>query len=135
MITLNGEVKPSSYYELDSQVPVPETNLLKTMVHHQYLRQKEGLEIKQKRDTIIENIRQKHEIFDIKKRRSALIRRPSLRNLRPSFEVFPTEIFTEYWGKLKTIYGHMKRIPDPEDPLSTMMLFKKLNLFRWKSCI
>jgi len=51
-----------------------------------------------------------------------LTRRPSLRKLRASFENFPSELFTEYFGKLKTIFGHMKRDPDPEDPLSKKTL-------------
>lgn len=115
---MDGNAKFNTYYELKSQVSLPTQPFLEKMVHQQYLKHREYAELKQEKDILVEKIREKYDLFDLKKRRSALTRRPSLRSLRPSFENFPSEIFTEYWGKLKTIFGHMKRDPDPEDPLS-----------------
>lgn len=121
MITTEGVPKNATYEEFSSQIPRPKQSMLKDLVHYQYVKHKELLELTQEKDMITEKVRKEHDIFDFKKRRDILSRRSALKGvkkLRETYGNYPSEIFTENWGKFKTIFGHMKREPDPEDPLS-----------------
>lgn len=123
---MDGRSQPCTFGDLKSQFPPPSTPLIKNMVQHQYHKQKECLQIKQEKESIIQRIKEEHDLLSARKRRDILTRRSSLKSLlrsRAEYENFPAEIFTEYWGKLKTFFGHLKREIDPEDPLSNFVYF------------
>jgi hypothetical protein len=73
---------------------------------------------KKEKDRIIKQTTEKYNILDHKKRRERL-HRPKLRSNRTNvFNNFPPEIFTDSWNKFKSVFGHLRRDIDPDDPIS-----------------
>lgn len=74
--------------------------------------------LKKEKDNLIKQTEEKYSIFDPKKRRDRLHRPKSKSNRTNVFNNFPPEIFTDCWNKFKSVFGHLRRDLDPEDPIS-----------------
>ena len=121
MVNIHGVSQPNTYEDLKSQLPPSQKSMLNDLINENYNKQKERVLLKQEKDTIIQRVQDKHQLFDKQKRRAVLTRRHSTKSIKSSFKTFddyPPEIFTEYWGKFKPIFGHLKSHPEPDDPLS-----------------
>lgn len=76
----------------------------------------------EKKNLIKQSVEEKYNIFDFKKRRERL-RGPKRKGFRYEMkEFYSPDIFSETWNKFKSVFGHMKKVPDPEDPLSKFLL-------------
>ena len=74
-----------------------------------------------------EYAQKKYDIFDRRKRRDRLKRINFGRKGHIPPRDFPSEIFTQYWNKLKSIFGHMRKELDPDDPISKLIIYEKEN--------
>lgn len=119
LISLSGHRITSSYEDLQSQMPSISGPVLKNLVSNQYQIIKKKNSSKQEIDRTISDIQLKYDILGCRARRDRLKRKiKSQRGYIPSLEYSP-EIFTQYWGRLKSLFGHIKKDNlDPEDPIS-----------------
>jgi hypothetical protein len=118
MISIDGPTKKCTFEDLKSQIPTSDKPILKNMIENQYKLTLEQHSIKSQKDKIVKDVQEKYNIFDHKQRRKRL-RDPKYRGTRndPAYN-FPVEIFTENWNKFKSLFGHLKRDLDPDDPIS-----------------
>lgn len=83
--------------------------------------------LEKQKQYIEESTQKKYDIFDRRKRRDRLKRTNFGRKGHIVPRDFPSEIFTHYWNKLKSIFGHMRKEQDPEDPISNLINRPKEN--------
>jgi len=87
-------------------------------MYNQYRINKQKMHSKQEVDTLIADVQKKYSVIDYKGRRKQLKRRSnSKRGYVPRTD-YPAEIFTNYWNKYKSMFGHAKKDQDPDDPIS-----------------
>jgi len=100
------------------------------MVFNQYQISKQKLASKQEVDHIIQEIQKKFNIFDYKSRREFLRKRSKNKRGSRSTSEYPVEIFTHYWNKFKSMFGHAKKEQDPDDPISKIInVYLELTFF------
>jgi hypothetical protein len=118
LVRLDGPPKFSDYDELKSQLPNIDHPILKNVIENHYRLSKEKLTLKSEKDQIIGRSQQKYDVFNLKKRRERTMR-PKFKGFRyDSVENFPPELFAENWNRFKSMFGHLRRDLDPEDPIS-----------------
>lgn len=108
----------ATYKDLASQLPRSNQPVLKNVLYNQCHLQKQKIIIDKQRQHIEESVPKKYDIFDRKARRELLKRTNIGRRGHIIPKSFPSEIFTSYWNKLKSIFGHMRKDPEPDDPIS-----------------
>jgi len=99
---------------------------------NQYKINKQRVHSKQEVDNIIQGIQKRFNILDFKRRREFLERR--LKNKRGSrlTTEYPPEIFTHYWNRFKSMFGHAKKDQDPDDPISKILInLFEITFSRW----
>jgi len=118
LLTSEGKTAISSYQDLRSQIPTSKEPILRNIMYNQYQINKQRMHNKQEVNTLIAEVQQKFNVIDYKSRRKQLKRRRnSKRGYVPRMD-YPVEIFTNYWNKYKSMFGHARKEQDPDDPIN-----------------
>ena len=87
-------------------------------MYNEYQINKQRMASKQETDHLINKIQKKYNIFDFKERRNRIKRKSKSRKGYITSKEYSPEIFTQYWNKFKSMFGHVKRELDNDDLIS-----------------
>jgi len=128
-VNISGEQKPATYNELASQLPKSNQHILKNVLYNQYQITNRKIYADNMKKAIDESVKKKYDIFDRETRRKRLKKTNFTRRGYIPLRGFPSEIFTHNWNKFKSIFGHSRRDPDPDDPISKEEGYFEINIF------